>query len=130
MSRIGLSFPDGLEERDVYGRLLCHVLLEDGSSTSTGPPSTTTSSSGSSCCGPATVPRITIAAAEGGKRAVAVKNAKKGQNAEDIARNIRVSVGSVEDISRNIRVSGEDIARKKPASGGDAEERDEKAVVN
>jgi len=30
VSRIGLSFPGGLEERDVYGRLLCHVLLEDG----------------------------------------------------------------------------------------------------
>jgi endonuclease YncB( thermonuclease family) len=29
-ARVGLAFPAGLEQRDVYGRLLCHVLLEDG----------------------------------------------------------------------------------------------------
>ena len=29
-ARIGLRFPDGYEERDVYGRLLCHVILPDG----------------------------------------------------------------------------------------------------
>ncbi|MFT7486520.1 MAG: endonuclease YncB(thermonuclease family) [Candidatus Paceibacteria bacterium] len=28
--RVGLSFPDGAEARDVYGRLLCHVLTSDG----------------------------------------------------------------------------------------------------
>ncbi len=28
--RIGLLFPDGVEAHDVYGRLLCHVLLPDG----------------------------------------------------------------------------------------------------
>jgi len=28
--RIGLLFPGGAEARDVYGRLLCHVLLPDG----------------------------------------------------------------------------------------------------
>jgi endonuclease YncB( thermonuclease family) len=28
--RVGLRFPGGREEYDVYGRLLCHVLLEDG----------------------------------------------------------------------------------------------------
>lgn len=28
--RVGLLFPGGQEERDVYGRLLCHVLLPDG----------------------------------------------------------------------------------------------------
>ena len=28
--RVGLRFPDDREEYDVYGRLLCHVLLEDG----------------------------------------------------------------------------------------------------
>ncbi|MEZ6013800.1 MAG: thermonuclease family protein [Planctomycetota bacterium] len=28
--RIGLAFPGGVEQRDVYGRLLCHVILEDG----------------------------------------------------------------------------------------------------
>jgi endonuclease YncB( thermonuclease family) len=28
--RIGLLFPGGVETRDVYGRLLCHVLLPDG----------------------------------------------------------------------------------------------------
>jgi len=28
--RVGLAFPGGLEEFDVYGRLLCHVLLPDG----------------------------------------------------------------------------------------------------
>lgn len=28
--RVGLAFPDGKEAYDVYGRLLCHVLLEDG----------------------------------------------------------------------------------------------------
>ncbi|MFT4541253.1 MAG: endonuclease YncB(thermonuclease family) [Planctomycetota bacterium] len=28
--QMGLRFPDGLEERDVYGRLLCHVILPDG----------------------------------------------------------------------------------------------------
>jgi len=29
-ARIGLVFPDGVEARDVYGRLLCHVRLPDG----------------------------------------------------------------------------------------------------
>lgn len=29
-ARVGLLFPGGLEQRDVYGRLLCHVVLEDG----------------------------------------------------------------------------------------------------
>jgi micrococcal nuclease len=29
--RVGLRFPDGIERNDVYGRLLCHVLLPDGS---------------------------------------------------------------------------------------------------
>ena len=29
-ARIGLLFPGGVEQRDPYGRLLCHVLLEDG----------------------------------------------------------------------------------------------------
>lgn len=28
--RVGLVFPGGHEQRDVYGRLLCHVLLPDG----------------------------------------------------------------------------------------------------
>jgi len=28
--RVGLAFPNGQEERDVYGRLLCHVVLADG----------------------------------------------------------------------------------------------------
>lgn len=28
--RVGLLFPGGVEQRDVYGRLLCHVLLPDG----------------------------------------------------------------------------------------------------
>lgn len=28
--RVGLLFPGGKEERDVYGRLLCHVILPDG----------------------------------------------------------------------------------------------------
>jgi micrococcal nuclease len=28
--KVGLSFPDGVERRDVYGRLLCHVVLPDG----------------------------------------------------------------------------------------------------
>ncbi len=28
--RVGLRFPDGVEAYDVYGRLLCHVLLPDG----------------------------------------------------------------------------------------------------
>ena len=28
--RVGLMFPGGKEERDVYGRLLCHVILPDG----------------------------------------------------------------------------------------------------
>lgn len=30
VTRVGLRFPGGLEARDVYGRLLCHVILEDG----------------------------------------------------------------------------------------------------
>jgi endonuclease YncB( thermonuclease family) len=30
VTRVGLLFPDGVEERDVYGRLLCHVILPDG----------------------------------------------------------------------------------------------------
>ena len=29
-TRVGLWFPEGKEARDVYGRLLCHVVLEDG----------------------------------------------------------------------------------------------------
>ena len=29
-SRVGLLFPDGVERFDVYGRLLCHVILPDG----------------------------------------------------------------------------------------------------
>lgn len=29
-ARIGLAFPGDVEQRDVYGRLLCHVILEDG----------------------------------------------------------------------------------------------------
>ena len=29
-ARISLWFPDGAEERDVYGRLLCHAILPDG----------------------------------------------------------------------------------------------------
>ncbi len=29
-ARIGLIFPGGKERRDIYGRLLCHVVLEDG----------------------------------------------------------------------------------------------------
>lgn len=29
-TRVRLAFPDGRRERDVYGRLLCHVLLRDG----------------------------------------------------------------------------------------------------
>ena len=29
--KVGLVFPDGAEKRDVYDRLLCHVLLPDGS---------------------------------------------------------------------------------------------------
>ena len=29
-ARIGLSFPNGEERRDAYGRLLCHVILPDG----------------------------------------------------------------------------------------------------
>jgi endonuclease YncB( thermonuclease family) len=28
--KVGLVFPDGVERRDVYGRLLCHVVLPDG----------------------------------------------------------------------------------------------------
>ena len=28
--RVGLFFPDGEEELDIYGRLLCHVILPDG----------------------------------------------------------------------------------------------------
>ncbi|HEV8113836.1 MAG TPA: thermonuclease family protein [Planctomycetota bacterium] len=28
--KVGLVFPGGVEKRDVYGRLLCHVLLPDG----------------------------------------------------------------------------------------------------
>ncbi|MDP6538712.1 MAG: thermonuclease family protein [Planctomycetota bacterium] len=28
--KVGLAFPAGVEERDIYGRLLCHVLLPDG----------------------------------------------------------------------------------------------------
>lgn len=27
---VGLAFPGGIEQRDIYGRLLCHVLLPDG----------------------------------------------------------------------------------------------------
>lgn len=30
-AQVGLRFPDGVERNDVYGRLLCHVLLPDGS---------------------------------------------------------------------------------------------------
>ncbi|QDU68362.1 thermonuclease family protein [Engelhardtia mirabilis] len=30
VQRVGLLFPGGVERRDVYGRLLCHVLLPDG----------------------------------------------------------------------------------------------------
>jgi len=30
VARVGLRFPPGPERRDVYGRLLCHVLLPDG----------------------------------------------------------------------------------------------------
>lgn len=29
-ARVGLAFPGGKERRDVYGRLLCHVVLPDG----------------------------------------------------------------------------------------------------
>lgn len=29
-TRVGLLFPDGVERRDVYGRVLCHVVLPDG----------------------------------------------------------------------------------------------------
>ena len=29
-SRVGLAFPNGVEARDVYGRVLCHVILPDG----------------------------------------------------------------------------------------------------
>ena len=29
-ARVGLAFPGGLEKRDIYGRLLCHVILDDG----------------------------------------------------------------------------------------------------
>jgi len=29
-ARVGLVFPGGVEQRDVYGRLLCHLVLEDG----------------------------------------------------------------------------------------------------
>ncbi|MEX1024763.1 MAG: thermonuclease family protein [Planctomycetota bacterium] len=29
-AQVGLLFPDGKEERDVYGRILCHVILPDG----------------------------------------------------------------------------------------------------
>ncbi len=29
-THVGLWFPDGAEARDVYGRLLCHVILRDG----------------------------------------------------------------------------------------------------
>lgn len=29
-ARVGLRFPGGVEQRDVYGRLLCHVVFEDG----------------------------------------------------------------------------------------------------
>jgi endonuclease YncB( thermonuclease family) len=29
-TRVGLRFPGGAERRDVYGRLLCHVILDDG----------------------------------------------------------------------------------------------------
>lgn len=28
--RVGLRFPDDVEQRDAYGRLLCHVVLDDG----------------------------------------------------------------------------------------------------
>lgn len=30
VTRVGLRFPGGAERRDVYGRLLCHVVLADG----------------------------------------------------------------------------------------------------
>ena len=30
VAKVGLWFPDGREARDIYGRLLCHVVLEDG----------------------------------------------------------------------------------------------------
>ena len=30
VTRVGLAFPDGEEAYDVYGRLLCHVILPDG----------------------------------------------------------------------------------------------------
>ncbi|MEO0652200.1 MAG: thermonuclease family protein [Planctomycetota bacterium] len=29
-TRVGLLFPEGVERRDVYGRILCHVVLPDG----------------------------------------------------------------------------------------------------
>ena len=29
-ARVGLRFPGGVEARDIYGRLLCHVILDDG----------------------------------------------------------------------------------------------------
>ena len=29
-ARVGLRFPNGVEARDIYGRLLCHVILDDG----------------------------------------------------------------------------------------------------
>jgi micrococcal nuclease len=29
-ARVGLKFPAGVEARDIYGRLLCHVILDDG----------------------------------------------------------------------------------------------------
>lgn len=29
-SKIGVAFPGGVERRDIYGRLLCHVVLPDG----------------------------------------------------------------------------------------------------
>ena len=29
-ARVGLRFPNGVEQNDVYGRLLCHVVLADG----------------------------------------------------------------------------------------------------
>lgn len=31
VTRVGLLFPEGIERRDVYGRILCHVVLPDGS---------------------------------------------------------------------------------------------------
>lgn len=30
VTKVGLLFPDGREEKDIYGRILCHVLLADG----------------------------------------------------------------------------------------------------